>query len=303
MELTWDALAPLTELAKGSFGQVFRSKDGKYVVKVFMPFDASTTRARVVDEYLSEVDVFEQLAAYRERTYHLLHMLNHVNTQSMQYIVFHCFSPFVRRDGEPYTENELRSYVPQLLWAVRQLHTLNLVHRDIKPENILLQKRASEFDTVLVLGDMGGVANIGEVAACPTSYAYAAPELAAGEVAYTAACDWFSVGAVLWYMIRGADEYISPRIRDVLFALDAERKFYAAQLARVPAWVDAQRKAMSEAYGQLRGLRAGLMPYAVSLYGPPAGRKAAALDLCAQTQAEYDAFLDRPAVRNFLSRR
>lgn len=92
----------------------------------------------------------------------------------------------------------------QILTAVEQIHSLNIVHRDIKPENILI----SDYDRNgpnIVLSDFGLATFLNEdemaTKPCGTSY-YAAPEIYTGQP-YNEEVDIWSLGVTLYFLITG----------------------------------------------------------------------------------------------------
>ena len=102
----------------------------------------------------------------------------------------------------PYDPNRLRSAVRQLAEGVDALHCHGKVHRDLKPSNVLI----TETGRVVVLDfglikelDSGGVAETIHVIGTP---AYMSPEQGEGRP-LSAASDWYSVGMMLYEVLRG----------------------------------------------------------------------------------------------------
>jgi eukaryotic-like serine/threonine-protein kinase len=99
---------------------------------------------------------------------------------------------------------KLRAALPQLARGLHALHAAGKVHRDIKPSNIRVTSdgRAVLLDFGLVAeperrrGAPGQGAIVGTVA-------YMAPEQCAGDVAVTAAADWYALGVVLFHALTG----------------------------------------------------------------------------------------------------
>jgi hypothetical protein len=90
----------------------------------------------------------------------------------------------------------LRAILPQLALGLHALHLAGKIHRDVKPSNIRVTG-----DGRAVLLDFGLVAELdrteigGQIAG---TVAYMAPEQCAGDVALTAAADWYALGVVLF---------------------------------------------------------------------------------------------------------
>ena len=96
-------------------------------------------------------------------------------------------------------ETALKTLAKQLLQALVALHSLSIVHRDLKPENILFSSEG-----VAKLADFGlsrSLNNGDKLTIVGTPY-YLAPEVIRG--CYTAKCDIWSLGIVLYYAALGS---------------------------------------------------------------------------------------------------
>ena len=116
---------------------------------------------------------------------------------------------------ELYPEVEARKLFNNLLSAVSYLHSKGISHRDLKPENILLKhatkaKGGNGDDTTIKLTDFGlSRALAGDelmTTMCGTPQ-YLAPEVLSQDFSdsggYTAACDLWSLGVVLFICVAG----------------------------------------------------------------------------------------------------
>ena len=106
----------------------------------------------------------------------------------------------------------------QVLFALREAHSLGIVHRDLKPENIILSYRfASEEHVVKVLdfgiakllrGGLGTNTRAGALFGTP---AYMSPEQCRGEVdTIGPPVDVYAFGCMLYEMICGRLPYFAP---------------------------------------------------------------------------------------------
>ncbi|RUS80357.1 hypothetical protein EGW08_011896, partial [Elysia chlorotica] len=110
---------------------------------------------------------------------------------------------FERLDSTPadhirIPESSIRKWMAQMVTAVSRLHSLGIVCRDLKPSNILLGEKGQVMLTYFChLGygdqelDWEAVDNI-----------YAAPEVSSIN-GYDKACDWWSIGALLFELLVG----------------------------------------------------------------------------------------------------
>ena len=63
----------------------------------------------------------------------------------MDYIDGESMAERMKHTGMPFTEAEIRSVLPQLLAALREVHQNEIWHLDIKPGNIMLDKRGAAY--------------------------------------------------------------------------------------------------------------------------------------------------------------
>ena len=89
----------------------------------------------------------------------------------------------------------VKSFSYQLLWALKYMHSSNIMHRDIKPENLLVSK-----DKILKVCDFGFARTLAGSGAKYTDYVstrwYRAPELLVGDVQYGFPVDIWAVGCM-----------------------------------------------------------------------------------------------------------
>lgn len=96
-------------------------------------------------------------------------------------------------------ESKLRGYVLQLADALEELHRGGVLHLDVAKENVLIGNELAvlvDFGLAREVGD--DVSKDEEVGAA----AYLAPELAFGKA--SPACDWYSLGVVIFEALTGA---------------------------------------------------------------------------------------------------
>jgi calcium/calmodulin-dependent protein kinase I len=105
-----------------------------------------------------------------------------------------------------YSEKQSSVLIKKVIEAVRYLHENNIIHRDLKPENLLFSSPITE-DAEIKISDFG-LAKIwsGDMlvkTACGSPN-YVAPEVLLNDMhGYTAACDMWSIGVILYVLLCG----------------------------------------------------------------------------------------------------
>ncbi|TNV72020.1 hypothetical protein FGO68_gene9610 [Halteria grandinella] len=101
----------------------------------------------------------------------------------------------------PYTINEVKVIMRQLLQGLQAVHSIGLMHRDLKPANILIDKEGT-----LKLADFG------QTRVVDSSFLYTldvgtkwykAPELLLGNKKYTEKMDMWALGCILVELLDG----------------------------------------------------------------------------------------------------
>jgi calcium-dependent protein kinase len=106
-------------------------------------------------------------------------------------------------------EEEASFIMEQLISTVKYLHNTSIIHRDLKPENILIEKYSDGVEKGKIkfckLIDFGFACyntdekQMAELVGTPN---YVAPEVYLGT--YDQRCDNFSLGVILYFMLRGS---------------------------------------------------------------------------------------------------
>ncbi len=132
----------------------------------------------------------------------------------------------------------------QILSALDEAHSREVVHRDLKPDNIMVMSMRSGEDFCKIV-DFGialhqvpneqRLTQHGEIFGTPE---YMSPETIKGGAA-TAASDLYSAGIILYEMITGQLPFTGPAIFDVLLAHIEKRHVPPTQLApELPKEID-----------------------------------------------------------------
>jgi serine/threonine protein kinase len=110
----------------------------------------------------------------------------------------------------------------QLLDAVEHMHSRNIAHRDIKLENVLVDSK----DMTLKVADFGYAAQGTEqLRSYRGTFTYMAPEIKEGRTYDGKQADLFSVGVVLFILIRGIFPFKEARKEEFFYNLLCQGKY------------------------------------------------------------------------------
>ncbi|GLT28148.1 hypothetical protein SLA2020_031010 [Shorea laevis] len=183
----------LEELGDGTCGSVYKA------------FNRETHEIVAVKKMKRKFYFWEECMNLRELK--ALHKLNHPNIIKLKEVVRennelffifeymeHNLYHIMRGREGPFSEEEIWSFMSQMLQGLAHMHRNGYFHRDLKPENLLVT------NDVLKIADFGLAR---EVSSMPpyTEYVstrwYRAPEVLLQSSSYTPAIDMWAVGAIL----------------------------------------------------------------------------------------------------------
>uniref|UniRef100_A0A915I086 G protein-coupled receptor kinase n=1 Tax=Romanomermis culicivorax TaxID=13658 RepID=A0A915I086_ROMCU len=99
-----------------------------------------------------------------------------------------------------FTEQEMKFYAAEVILGLEHMHHRNIVYRDLKPANILLEEsghvRISDLGLACDFSKKKPHASVG-------THGYMAPEVLAKGVPYDSSADWFSLGCMLFKLLKG----------------------------------------------------------------------------------------------------
>ncbi|KAL2659102.1 hypothetical protein AAZX31_03G077900 [Glycine max] len=168
----------LRELGDGSCGHVYKARDMR------------TYEIVAVKRLKRKFCFWEEYTNLREVM--ILRKMNHPNIIKLKE---DCnLYQLIKEREKPFSEEEIRCFMRQVLQGLSHMHKKGFFHRDLKPENMLVT------NDVLKIADFGLAR---EVSSMPpyTQYVstrwYRAPEVLLRAPCYTPAVDMWAVGAIL----------------------------------------------------------------------------------------------------------
>lgn len=177
-------------IGQGGFGSTFLARDEDMpskpwrVIKQLRPVEGSPQLAKLAEELFNrEAQVLERLGEHSQIPKLYAYFQEGGKFYLVQeFIQGTTLSQEMRRNG-PFSEEQTRQVMQEVLLILSYVHSQNTVHRDIKPANLIRRKE----DGRLVLIDFGAVKQLGpgqdsaEEATAIRSLGFSPPEQVAGQ--------------------------------------------------------------------------------------------------------------------------
>ncbi|XP_036209811.1 beta-adrenergic receptor kinase 2 isoform X1 [Myotis myotis] len=110
-----------------------------------------------------------------------------------------------------FSEKEMRFYATEIILGLEHMHHRFVVYRDLKPANILLDEyghvRISDLGLACDFSKKKPHASVG-------THGYMAPEVLQKGTAYDSSADWFSLGCMLFKLLRGHSPFRQHKTKD-----------------------------------------------------------------------------------------
>lgn len=110
-----------------------------------------------------------------------------------------------------FSEKEVRFYALEVILGLEHMHNRCIVYRDLKPANILLDEnghvRISDLGLACDFSRKKPHASVG-------THGYMAPEVLAKGTAYDSSADWFSLGCMLYKLLKGHSPFRQHKTKD-----------------------------------------------------------------------------------------
>jgi serine/threonine-protein kinase len=208
----------LEHLGSGGMGSVFRATQEEtgreLAVKILPP--RATRDSRYRTRFLREATLLQQLNhpnlvrcfAQGESNDHLYYAMQLVPGQTGR--------AMLKTHGFIH-EEDLRSFLRQMLLAMEHYWERRIVHRDIKPENIMFtpdgQVKLTDLGLSRQLDDGVHITRVGKTLGTPL---YISPELAQGRSDIDIRSDLYSLGATFFHMATGIPPFYANSQAELL---------------------------------------------------------------------------------------
>ncbi|XP_042524430.1 beta-adrenergic receptor kinase 2 [Dipodomys spectabilis] len=110
-----------------------------------------------------------------------------------------------------FSEKEMRFYAMEIILGLEHMHSCFVVYRDLKPANILLDEhghvRISDLGLACDFSKKKPHASVG-------THGYMAPEVLQRGTSYDSSADWFSLGCMLFKLLRGHSPFRQHKTKD-----------------------------------------------------------------------------------------
>uniref|UniRef100_A0A8D0GS60 G protein-coupled receptor kinase n=1 Tax=Sphenodon punctatus TaxID=8508 RepID=A0A8D0GS60_SPHPU len=114
-----------------------------------------------------------------------------------------------------FSEKEMRFYATEIILGLEHMHHRFVVYRDLKV-TLVLQKGVSRFSTAnlnIVINNLKNRSGMNGNHA-PYTHGYMAPEVLQKGTAYDSSADWFSLGCMLFKLLRGHSPFRQHKTKD-----------------------------------------------------------------------------------------
>jgi serine/threonine-protein kinase len=124
---------------------------------------------------------------------------------------------------KPMHPREAAQVMVAIARAVHHAHENGILHRDLKPSNILIDENQQPLVTDFGLAKrVEGGDNVTHTGAIVGTPSYMAPEQAEGAKNPTAACDVYSLGAILYELLTGRPPFLAASAVETLLLVRTE---------------------------------------------------------------------------------
>jgi serine/threonine protein kinase len=201
----------IEKVGEGTYGVVYKcqnKKSGDFVA--LKKIRLENEDEGIPSTAIREISILKQL-----KHQNIVRLVDLIHGEKKLYLVFEYMDfdlkKYLDRNNAPLAPNLVKSYLYQILSAIKFCHSKRILHRDLKPQNLLIDKNGK-----IKLGDFGLARAFGIPIKTLTheilTLWYRAPEILLGQKEYSTPVDMWSIGLIFYEMSH----------RRPLFAGDSE---------------------------------------------------------------------------------
>jgi serine/threonine protein kinase len=206
-----DKYQKIEKVGEGTYGVVYKCQNKKSNDFVAL----KKIRLENEDEGIPSTAIREISILKQLKHENVVRLVDLIHGEKKLYLVFEYMDfdlkKFLDRNNAPLAPNLVKSYLYQILSAIKFCHSRRILHRDLKPQNLLIDKNGK-----IKLGDFGLARAFGIPIKTLTheilTLWYRAPEILLGQKEYSTPVDMWSIGLIFYEMSH----------RKPLFAGDSE---------------------------------------------------------------------------------
>ena len=187
------------KVGEGTYGVVYKCKDkdsGNYVA-------LKKIRLENEDEGIPSTSIREISILKQLHHPNIVSLVDLIHGEKKLYLVFefldHDLKKYLDINNGPLGPQLVKSYLYQILLAIKYCHSKRILHRDLKPQNLLIDKNGT-----IKVGDFGLARAFGVPIKTLTheilTLWYRAPEILLGQKEYSTPVDIWSIGLIFFEM-------------------------------------------------------------------------------------------------------
>ena len=187
------------KLGEGTYGVVYKCKDKQTSNYVAL----KKVRLENEDEGIPSTSIREISILKQMHHPNIVNLIDLIHGEKRLFLVFEYLNydlkKFLDLNGAPLKPELVKSYLYQLLLAIKYCHSRRILHRDLKPQNLLL-----DTNGIIKVGDFGLARAFGIPIKTLTheilTLWYRAPEILLGQKEYSTPVDIWSIGLIFYEM-------------------------------------------------------------------------------------------------------
>ena len=213
-----DKYEKIEKVGEGTYGVVYKcqKKDTQEFVAL------KKIRLENEDEGIPSTSIREISILKQLKHPNIVNLVDLIHGEKKLYLVFefmdHDLKKFLNLNNGPLPPQLVKSYLYQILLAIKFCHSRRILHRDLKPQNLLIDK-----DGVIKLGDFGLARAFGIPIKTLTheilTLWYRAPEILLGQREYSTPVDMWSIGLIFYEMAHRKPLFTGDSEIDQIFKI------------------------------------------------------------------------------------